>query len=84
MCAVFVAFWLEKHNFFEFFLVFVSEFEALFAWLPYINDLLKAFPLGKHYLWVAFSEIHAQKFSALDHFHQEFYIFVYRKYDIFS
>ncbi len=49
-CAVFVAFRLEKHNFLRISLVFDSEFEAFFAWLPYINDLLKAFPIGKHYL----------------------------------
>ncbi len=29
---------------------FASEFEGLFAWLPHINDQLKAFPLGNHYL----------------------------------
>ena len=46
----FCRFLIGKHNFLIFFLVFSSEFEALFALLPYTNDLLNAFPLGKHYL----------------------------------
>ncbi len=64
MCALFVAFWLEKHNFFEIFPVFASEFEALFAWVPGINGLLKACLLGKHYSRVAFPKIRSQKFTS--------------------
>ncbi len=39
----------KKMIFLHFPCFFASEYEALFAWLPCIDDLLKACPLGKHY-----------------------------------
>ncbi len=57
MCAVFVIFWLEKHDVFKFCLFFASEYEALFAWLNCINDLLKACPLAGHLYRVSMQKV---------------------------
>ncbi len=57
-CVLFLPlFDLEKHDFFRFSLFFTSEFEALFAWLPCINDLLKDMPLAGHLYRVTMQKV---------------------------
>ncbi len=57
MRAVFVAFWLEKHIFFEIFPGFCLRIWGTFCMVTLYKWPVKAFPLWKHYLWVAFSKM---------------------------